>query len=144
MSTKVVSLLEKKEIREREYKEQLTKPLCDFYIPLAEQRFWKEVADRVANLKVDFMPDIYKEYRDYVEDFIIAFPIDIEMYSDFATELKNFRFIFNNIELQILYDVINNLNDVKTIKTTYSKELNHYSKFLKSKLSIFIKVDKTP
>ena len=131
MSTNVVSFLEKKANKERGNKVQLTKPIFDFYIPLEEQNFWMEVANKVANLKINHMPEMYQQNSDYVKEFIIAFPLDIEMYNEFAT-LDKFRFIFNYIELQILSDV---LKDMKKSNSFYKKEIKFYVNLIRQELN---------
>lgn len=122
MATKVISFIEKREVKERENRNKLMMPIYDFYIPYNEIPFWEQIAQTMQQAK--WTQGIKQNAAD-VNEFTTAFILDIEMYREFGDTLEKFRFLFNHLELYFLHHVLMQI-EVKE----HEEELQHYRTFL--------------
>jgi hypothetical protein len=110
MGNKVVSLYERKMLKEKQLKEKVFETIYDFYIPYHEVLFWTEVCTYANQIEWNMFWD--EEKNEEAREFLFHFSMDIEMYQEFGYTLEKFRFLFSYFEFFVLYHVLKEMDGV--------------------------------
>ena len=135
MTNNVVSFSDLKARKDKQNMERLITPSYDFYIPYEEIPFWERVGEYIQSKEAAAILEGVNN-KVLVDEFVSAFAVDIEMYKEFGTQLEKFRFIFNYLELHVLYKVIVQIKNTSTTEQVemYETEMEHYLNFLAKQL----------